>query len=167
MDWQTVNERKTTMKLMRVNRPELWGWSPVENMDRLRREIDRLFESPWGELGRAGEFFTGWAPALDLVEDNENLVARVELPGMDKKEIEVSVHDGVLSVAGERKIESGSEGEGCHRQERYHGRFHRSVTLPKPVKLDAVKALYKDGILTVTMPKTEEARPRQIEVNIG
>jgi HSP20 family protein len=143
----------------------MWGWSPIEQLNTLRQEIDHLFESPLAGMARAGEFFTGWAPALDLVEDGDKLIARIELPGVDKKEIEVSVHEGVLSVAGERRRDSKDESEGCYRQERYHGRFHRTVTLPKPVKPDEVKASYVDGILTVTLPKTEAARPRQITVN--
>lgn len=155
------------MKLMRINRPETWGWSPTEQLDSLRREIDHLFGSSLDGLARTDESFTGWAPTLDLMENNENLVAQIELPGVAKEDIEVSVHDGVLSVAGERRHEAKDESEGFCRQERYYGRFHRTVMLPKPVKFDAATASYANGILTVTLPKTEEARPRQITVNAG
>jgi HSP20 family protein len=155
------------MKLMRINNPDFWATSPMGALTTLQQEINRLFDSPFGGLDRSGEFFHDWAPALDLIEDNDNLMAQLELPGVAKKDVEVSVHDGVLSVSGERKQESETKDEGCFRRERFHGRFNRSVTLPKPVKTDAIKATLKDGILTVTMPKTEEARPRQIEVNQG
>ncbi len=155
------------MKLLRYNRPEVWSVSPFEQLTTLRDVMNRMFESPFAELTRPGEFFTGWAPALDLREDKDNLVATVELPGMKKEEIEVSVHDGMLSIAGERTREQQHDAAGQHRSERFYGRFHRSVSLPKPVKLDAIKAAYHDGVLTVTMPKTEEAKPKQIEVNVG
>lgn len=155
------------MKLIRYTRPSLWSASPFEQMASLRNEINRLFEAPFGDIERGGEFFNGWAPALDLREDKDNLVATVELPGMNKKDLDVSVHDGVLSISGERSRESKSEEEGLYRSERYYGRFHRTVALPKPVKVEAIKAAYKDGILTVTLPKTEEARPRQIEVSVS
>jgi len=155
------------MKLVRFNRPEAWGLTPFEHLNTLREEIDRLFESPLGTADRMGDLFSGWAPPLDLSEDKNNLVATVEIPGMRKENIDVSVHDGVLSVSGERGLKEGKEGDELHRRERLCGRFQRSISLPKPVKLDAIKAAYQDGILTVTMPKTEEAKPRQIEVSVG
>lgn len=155
------------MQLVRFQRPDCWGLAPLAQWSNLREEFDRLFETSLGELGRTGELFHGWTPALDLREDNENLVATVELPGLKKEDIEVTVHDGVLSVAGERTREKSAETAGLYRSERFHGRFHRTVSLPKPVRTEATSAGYKDGVLTVTMPKTEEAKPKQIEVNIG
>jgi HSP20 family protein len=160
-------EKGETMKLVRFQRPELWGLSPFEQLTDLREEINRLFEAPFGEPTRATDSFCGWTPALDLHEDKDNLVATVELPGVKKEDIDVTVHEGVLSVAGERKQEKEQSEAGTYRSERFYGRFHRTVSLPKPVKADAVKAVYKDGILTVSLPKTEEAKPRQIEVNVN
>lgn len=155
------------MKLMRYNRPEFWGLSPFDQLNSLREEINRVFDAPFGALLRPGEFFNTWAPALDLHEDKNNLIATLELPGMKKEDLQISVHEGVLSIAGERKREC-EQGEGNeYRSERYYGRFHRTVSLPKPVKVDAIKAAYRDGLLTVTMPKTEEAKPKQIEVSVG
>jgi HSP20 family protein len=133
----------------------------------LREEINRLFEAPFGGLPRTADFFRGWAPALDLREDKDNLVATLELPGLKKDDIDVTVHEGILSVAGERKQEKEHNEAETYRSERFYGRFQRTVSLPKPVKGEAVKAAYKDGILTVTLPKTEEAKPRQIEVNVN
>jgi HSP20 family protein len=94
-------------------------------------------------------------------------VATVEVPGMKKEDIEVSVHEGVLSVSGERTREAESDEAGVHRSERSYGRFQRTLSLPKPVKASDIKAAYKDGILTITMPKTEEARPKQITVDVA
>ena len=129
----------------------------------LREEIDRLFEAP---LSRASEFVS-WAPAFDVYEEKDNFVVKAELPGMKKEDINVSLHDGDLIISGERKPEPKSEGTEVYRSERYFGKFQRLVTLPATVAANSVKAEYKDGILTVTLPKSEEAKPRQIEVNVG
>lgn len=86
---------------------------------------------------------------------------------MKREDIEVSLHDGALTISGERKSESKHEDAEVYRSERFIGKFQRSVTLPTPVKSDAVKANYKDGILTVTLPKSEEAKPKQIDVNVS
>jgi len=144
-----------------------WGFTPNEQLCQLREEIDRLFEAPMAELSRMGEFFNGWAPALDLREDKDNLIASLEIPGLAKEDIDVSVHEGVLSVSGERRQAQESEGATAHRRERYIGRFQRTISLPKAVKAEAIKATYRDGVLTVTMPKTEEAKPKQIAVSVA
>jgi HSP20 family protein len=105
-----------------------------------------------------------WTPGIDLYEDKDNLYLKAELPGMKREEIEVSLHEGMLSISGERKSESKEQGAEVHRAERFFGRFQRTVTLPASVSPDKVKAQYKDGILTITLPKTEEAKPKQIDV---
>lgn len=152
------------MKLMRIQRPDLWNWSPSAQLSNLRNELSRLFEEPLGD--RHADFFNGWSPIMDLHETKDSLVARVELPGLKKDEIDVWFEDGSLHISGERKYEEKQEAEGTtHRLERFYGRFHRSVSLPKPVDADKIKATYEDGVLTVTLPKTEEAKPRQIKVN--
>jgi HSP20 family protein len=152
------------MTLLRLQRPDVCGTSPFGRLSNLNEVLNRFFEEPFGPLAYASETFSGWTPSLDLREDKENLVAAVELPGLKKEDIEVSIHDGVLSVTGERKRQTQSETEGAYRTERFYGRFQRSIALPKPVRTDAVKAAYGDGVLTITLPKTEEAKPRQIEV---
>jgi len=155
------------MRLVRYSRPEVWGESPFEQLLSLGDQINRLFNSPFGDLARGGEFLSGWSPTLDLREDKENLVATVELPGLRKEDIDVSVHESVLSVSGERTRDAKSQGGDSYRSERVFGRFHRTISLPKPVKAEGIKATYKEGVLTVTMPKTEEAKPKQIEVTMG
>jgi len=94
------------------------------------------------------------------------VIVKAELPGMKKEEIEISLHDGVLSLSGERKAQDKYEEADTCRSERFLGRFHRTFELPAPVEADKVKATYQDGILTVTLPKSEEAKPKQIEVNV-
>ena len=92
---------------------------------------------------------------------------QVELPGFKREDIQVSLQDGVLTISGERKEEKVSKESEVHRQERYYGKFARALTLPTAVAADKVKAAYKDGVLTVTLPKAEEAKPKQIDVNIN
>jgi HSP20 family protein len=153
------------MKLMRFTRPEAWDWTPFGQLSTLRNEINRLFEAPYNGGGRS-EVFNTWAPALDLYEDKNNLVVTAELPGMKKEEIDISLHEGNLTISGERKVEKEYGEKETQRSERFFGRFQRTVSLPKAVDTKGVKAAYKDGILTVTLPKSPEAKPKQIEVNV-
>jgi HSP20 family protein len=154
------------MKLMRFQRPQVASWSPVDHFESLRNEINRLFEAPLTGWGGSEDFNT-WAPALDLYEDKDNLVVTAEVAGMKKEDIDISLHDGNLTLAGERKAEKTYDEKGTQRAERFFGRFQRTISLPKAVDANNVKATYKDGILTVTLPKAEEAKPRQIQVNVG
>ena len=123
----------------------------------MRDELDSLFESS----------LTGWLPALDAHEDKESFTVQVELPGFKREDIQVSLQDGVLTISGERKEEKVSQETEVHRQERYYGQFSRALTLPTAVAADKVKAAYKDGILTVTLPKAEEAKPKHIDVSVN
>ncbi|MCX6922254.1 MAG: Hsp20/alpha crystallin family protein [Verrucomicrobia bacterium] len=153
--------------LTRWQRPELSTWPGFGRLTDLRDEIDRLFESPLAELTRTSRLLSGWTPALDLHEDKDNLFVKVELAGMKREDIEVSLHEGSLSISGERKSEQKHQDTEVYRAERFFGRFQRTVTLPTPVAADKVKAQYKDGVLTITLPKTEEAKPKHIDVNVS
>ena len=150
------------MKLTRFQRPDIWNWSGFDQLTSLRDEINRFFESPLTNGG--SDVFNAWAPALDVYEDKDNLIVRAEIPGMKKEDLEISLHDNVVTVSGERKHEKKYEGGQTSREERFFGRFTRSMKLPKQVDANRVKANYKDGILTVTLPKSEEAKPRQIQI---
>ncbi len=154
------------MNLTRWQRPEL-SWPGFGRLTSLRDEIDRLFEAPLAELTHGSQLLSGWTPALDVYEDKDNVIVKAELPGMKREEINVSLHDGSLSISGERKSEEKYGNAEVYRTERFFGRFQRTVTLPTAVASDKVKAQYKDGILTVTLPKTEEAKPKQIDVNVS
>ena len=135
-----------------------WFGRALGRLADLQDELDRLFESP----------LTGWAPALDVHEDKDNFTVHMELPGLKREDIDVSLQEGALVISGERKAEekSGRQRE-VHRQERFYGKFQRALTLPEPVAADKVKADYKDGVLTVTLPKTEEAKPKKIDVSVN
>jgi HSP20 family protein len=129
--------------------------------------MNGLFEGPfWPTSVRQTQLVNGWTPALDLYQTNDDIVAVVELPGMRKEDIEISLHDGILTIGGERKSES-SEGEKATRSERFVGKFRRSISLPTRVDANKVSASYKDGILTVTLAKAEEVKPKQIQVNVS
>ena len=155
------------MNLIRWQRPELSTWTGFGRLSSLRDEIDRLFGEPLSELARASQLLSGRTPPLDLHEDKDNFVVNIELPGMKKDDIEVSLHDGSLSISGERKSEEKFEGADTYRSERFFGRFQRTVTLPAAVVADKINAQYKDGLLTVTLPKAEEAKPKQIDVQVN
>jgi HSP20 family protein len=152
------------MEIRRWQKPEM-GWSPLDHLTSLKDEINQLFEDPWSSLGRTSRFLNSWAPPVDLFEHQDEFVVRLELPGMKKEDIEVSLNQGVLSISGERKSAEHKEAE-PHRAERFFGRFTRSVTLPASVKADEIKANYRNGVLTINLPKTEEAKPKQIQVEV-
>ncbi|HTL56175.1 MAG TPA: Hsp20/alpha crystallin family protein [Candidatus Limnocylindrales bacterium] len=153
--------------LTRWHRPQLSTWPGFGQLTSLRDEIDRLFEAPLAELARTSQVLGGWTPALDLYEDKENVYVRAELPGMKKEDIDVSLHNGSLSISGERMTEGELQDAEVYRSERFVGKFQRTVTLPTLVAVDRIKAQYKDGILSITLPKAEEAKPKQINVSIN
>lgn len=144
------------MRLVRYENPGLI-WPGFGRLSSLQDELQRLFESP----------LTDWAPALDVYEDKDNFVVNTELPGLKREDIDVSLQDGVLVISGERKTEEKRTEDEIRRQERFYGKFQRILTLPAPVAADKVKAQYKDGVLTITVPKAEEAKPRKIDVSVN
>ena len=141
----------------------LEAWDPFHQLSSLREEIDRLFEQPLSNTPQQFWLGGGW-PAVDLHEDRDKLLVRVEVPGMKKEDIDISLQDGVLAITGERKAEEKYEKAQTHRSERFVGRFHRALTLPISVQADKTSASYQDGVLTITLPKAEEAKPKQIQV---
>ena len=154
--------------LTRWHRPHLTTWPDFGQLTGLRDEIDRLFDAPLAELSRgASQLLSGWTPALDVYEDKDNVYVRAELPGMKKEDIDVSLHNGSLSISGERKAQEEFKDAEVYRSERFVGRFQRTLSLPTAVAADKIKAQYKDGILSVTLPKAEEAKPRQIDVSVN
>ena len=143
-------------------------WSPVHQLSRLRNEIDRLFGSPLeGFLSPETSMYEGWSPSLDLYEDKDKFVIRAELPGMKKEEIEVTASGNTLTVSGEKRREEEVKDRDTYRAERFFGRFQRSITLPTSVDSTKIQAQYKDGVLTLTVPKSEEAKRKQIEVKVS
>jgi HSP20 family protein len=153
------------MKLIRYQAHNSTPWPALDRWSNLRDELNSFFDMPsWSNFGRADQLFTGWSPALDLYETGDHLVALVELPGMRKEDIDISLHDGTLTISGERKRDN-NNGETAQRTERYVGTFRRSIALPTRVDANKVSATYQDGILKVALPKAEEAKPKQIQVS--
>jgi HSP20 family protein len=155
------------MNLLRWQKPVLSNWNSFGRWSDLRDELDRLFEVPLADLARTSRLLSGWTPALDVHEDKDQFVAKVEVPGMKKEDIDISLHDGSLSISGERKTDEKFAKADVYRAERFVGRFQRTIALPAPVAAEKVRAEYKDGVLTITLPKTEEAKPKRIDVQPG
>ncbi|UCG12564.1 MAG: Hsp20/alpha crystallin family protein [Deltaproteobacteria bacterium] len=145
-------------------RPGLYGWhrEPFAEADRLRREMDKLLDTFTGRKGAVSS--TGVFPALNVSEDQGNLYVRAELPGVAPGEIEITTQENNLIIKGERKIAAEGEKVSYHRREREAGTFRRIISLPTRVDADKVTAACRNGVLTVTLPKAAEAKPRQVEV---
>lgn len=155
------------MKLMRIEGPTSLALSPLAAMQAWSNEISRLFGGSLMDSDRVSEAVADWLPPLDLREEKDDFVVTIELPGVSKDDIQVAVRDGVLTIEGQRVQEEVAEDVGILRQERAFGRFRRSILLPKAVAPDGVRAVYRDGLLTVRLAKPEEAKPRRIQVNVA
>jgi len=145
-------------------KPENADLSPaLQPGDLLRNLIDLQFPIfPEGNPGTSK-----WSPALDVYDDKDSFVVTLEAPGLKKDDFTISWHDDALHVAAERKEEKAGNERTCLRRERYFGRFSRTVSLPADVESGKIAAAYKDGVLTITLPKAEQAKPRQIEVSVN
>ena len=142
---------------------DLARWDPFREFRTLKEELDRFFEDYLGRR-EAGELV--WVPAVNLEETDDKFVLHVELPGLNKEDIKVSVTENTVSVYGERKWEKAEESATLHRAEFFTGRFRRTITLPAEIDTSKVRASYKDGVLTVELPKSERSKPREIEIEV-
>jgi HSP20 family protein len=137
--------------------------NPFARRSTMSDEVGRMLDLPFfGRLNRVAP--AGWVPAFDLYEDKDKLTVRAELPGLKKDQIQLTLQDDVLTVAGERKPETDTQASDHVRRERVFGAFERTVTLPFPVNQSGISATCEDGVLTITLPKAEEAKPRQIAI---
>lgn len=148
---------------------KLVRWSPARDLlniqDEMNRVMDRFF-SP--ELFEGSDFSTSrWLPNMDVQEDKDRFTISMELPGLSKDDVSLTVREGVLTIEGERKQEDEKEGVNYHRVERRYGKFLRSFQLPVRVQEDKIEAVFKEGVLTVQIPKAEEVKPKQIAVKIA
>ena len=139
-------------------------FAPNTEMRRLQHEIDRVFDSFFPAANGEQEARPSWAPRVDLTETSDEYRITADVPGIHREDFEINVHDGVLSISGERRREERVEDESHLRIERSYGSFHRSFQLPTSVQHDAIEASYEDGVLHVRVPKAEESKPRRIEV---
>lgn len=141
-------------------------WKPLEELGTLRHEMDRLFERFFGEWPTWPKSDGGWAPRIDMAETGDSVTIKAELPGLEAKDVDVSIFGNTLTVRGEKKEEREEKDEHYHLVERAHGTFSRVVRLPAAVDVEKIKASFKNGVLTITLPKTEEARQKAIPVSI-
>ncbi len=150
--------------LYRERRPSLW-----EDVSSLHSQLDRLFGLAGGTTASSEDLGSAWWPAVDVFEQQNELVVETELPGLTAADVEVNVENGVLTISGEkrREVREGRDESAHSYYERRYGRFQRSFTLPKTVDADKVRAEFADGVLTVALPKADAAKPRRIPVKAG
>ena len=153
------------MSLVRWNPArELAAWP--SDLFGIQREMNKMFDGVFRSTGDEDYSFSSWTPAVDIAEHDDEYLVKVELPGVNKDEVKLTLENNILTIRGEKKQEMETKKENYHRVERSYGSFQRSFTLPAAVKSDKIDASYKDGILTVSLPKAEEAKPKQIEVKV-
>jgi HSP20 family protein len=144
---------------------------PFDTFERMRDEMERFFGEAWPwsrmRLPKQMELGTAWAPRVDVFDKNGDLVVKAELPGLERKDIQVSYDRGDLEIRGEKKAESEVKDEDYYRMERSYGSFYRRMTLPFEVQPDKIKAEYKDGVLQVSIPKPAEAKPEPKKIAVG
>ena len=143
---------------------------PFAELASLNDQMNRVFRNVRSSQERSPEEYlvsSGFAPPVDVYEDEHNITLKIEVPGIDEKDIDVRIENSVLTVHGERKFEKEEKEENFHRLERQYGSFTRSFTLPSTVDPDQIRANYDKGILRISLAKKAEAKPKQIKVNVG
>ena len=148
-------------------------FNPVRDLLDVEREFNRMFSNFGSKFGIAKkdgdeEYENAvWMPLTDIYEDKDNYKIKADLPGIKKSDVKISYSDGELSISGDRVQELETKDSKCHRVERTFGKYYRSFTLPKEIKEDKIKAEFKDGQLTVTIPKADEVKPKEIEISVN
>ncbi|HVG18641.1 MAG TPA: Hsp20/alpha crystallin family protein [Blastocatellia bacterium] len=140
---------------------------PFRELLNLQRGINQLFDNSVGQGSSEGVALNTWTPTVDIYEDETSFMIKLELPEVNREDVKVNLHENTLSISGERRLENEDKRDGYHRVERSYGQFYRSFTLPPNVNPEGINAQFKDGMLRLSIPKKEEAKPKQIEVNVG
>jgi HSP20 family protein len=142
-------------------------WEPARELHSLQTEVNRLFGLFDSPTGGASHPPRGWRPALDLAEDSGEYVVRADIPGVPETDVNVELHDDVLTISGERKSEQDERGDGYYRVERASGRFSRSLSLPEGVDPEGVRAHFDNGVLEVRIPKPAARKPHRVTITAG
>lgn len=145
---------------------EIIPWRQFGELSSFRKEMDRLWDRVGGETPLSRTFGDVWSPSVDISETKDSFVVKAELPGLEAKDVNVSISGEVLTIKGEKKAEEEAKDEHYHCVERYSGSFQRIFQLPSGVKADQIKATFDKGVLKVTLPKVEEAKKKEIEVKV-
>ena len=145
---------------------EITPWRPLGELRNLRREMDRLWEEFFGPREVATSE-TSWVPAVDISETKDAVIVKAEVPGMEPKDIDISLSGDILTIKGEKRQQTEEKDENFHRIETRYGAFSRSIRIPVPVDADRIEAKYEKGVLKVTLPKREEVKPKRIEVKVS
>jgi HSP20 family protein len=147
-------------------------FNPMRDLVDIEREFNRMFNSFENKFGISrskedNEYDNAvWMPLTDIYEDKEKYSLKLDLPGIKKEDVKISFVDGKLSISGERNVESEHKDSKCHRIERSFGRYYRSFNLPEHIQQEKIIAEFNDGQLTITVPKAEEAKPKEIEIKV-
>ncbi len=141
-------------------------YNPFRDLRAMQEQMNRLLDMAWNR--EAGEELREgiWQPPVDIYEDENSVVIKAEVPGVDQKEIDIRIEDNTLTIRGERKHSQEVKKENYHRVERFYGTFQRSFSLPHTINQEQVKAACEQGVLTITLPKREEKKPKQINVEV-
>jgi HSP20 family protein len=152
-----------------MNELALNRWDPFRELEDMHRHLTSLFNgnARRSRDGKESMTMAEWSPAVDITEDDKSYIIKAELPEVKKEDVHVHVENGMLSITGERKAEKEEKGKRYHRIERAYGSFSRSFMLPGDIDEGRVSAAYKDGILTVTVSKSEKAQPKRLEVKVA
>ena len=155
------------------NKMALVKFNPVRELLDVEREFNRMFNTLGSRMGVSKkdddeEYENAvWMPLTDIYEDNDSYLIKADLPGVKKDNLKISYADGILSLSGQRSEENETKDAKCHRIERSFGKYYRSFNLPKEIKADKIKAEFKEGQLTVTVPKADEVKPKEIEIKVS
>jgi HSP20 family protein len=147
-------------------------WNPSRELLNIEKEFNRMVNALTGRFGFKKELDdelenASWMPLTDIIETKDNYIFKLDIPGVKKEDVKISFVNGTLSISGERKQEKESKDSKLHRIERTYGGYYRSFTLPQQIKEDKIEAEFKDGALTITVPKSEEAKPKEIEIKVN
>ena len=145
---------------------EIMPWRRFGELDSVRNEMDRLWNRIFRQAPSTGTFTEEWSPSVDISETEDKLVIKSELPGLDAKDVNVSISGDLLTIKGEKKREEEEKDVHHHYVERYYGSFQRSFQLPVNVKTDQIEATFDKGVLKVTLPKSDEAKKKEIQINV-
>jgi HSP20 family protein len=148
-------------------------WNPMRDLMSMEREFNKVFNSLERKFGfsdgdNGNEEFENavWMPMTDILEDDGQYYLNIDLPGIKKEDVKINYSNGQLSISGERKLETVEKNAKYHRAERSYGKYYRSFTLPQKIKENEINAEFKDGQLKISIPKSEEAKPKQLEIKV-